>query len=401
MRPLSGIRVLDLTHVLSGPFGTQILGDLGADVIKVEGHGGEHSRHMQPHFVGEDSVYFLSFNRNKRSVAIDLKSPDGIKLLRRLALKSDVVIENFRPGVLERLGLGQQDLRAEKPELIFCSISGFGQDGPYRDKPAFDMIVQALSGGMSITGEPGGRPVRAGIPLGDICAGLYAVIGILAALIRKKAGGSGEFIDISMLDCQAAMIGYQAAFYLHSGHIPEKQGTTHDSIASYGAFRAADGQEIVIAAWTQAMWHSLCKVMSMPEWADDPRFATSAGRLENREALLSLMQDVFVTREARAWLSDLTEAGVPAAPVNTIDQTVVDPQLKARGMVLELDGPGNRKVTVMGDPIVLAAAPKIAPTYPPRTGEHSRQILEEVLALTRDEIDELVDRQIIKSALPA
>jgi crotonobetainyl-CoA:carnitine CoA-transferase CaiB-like acyl-CoA transferase len=217
---LHGLRVLDMTQVLSGPFCTQILADLGADVIKLESPQGDLARAMQPHFIGDDSVYFVALNRNKRSVAVDLKKPQGVDLVRRLVARCDVVVENNRPGVLDRLGLDAAALRAASPRLIWCAISGFGQDGPYRDKPAYDMIVQALSGAMSLTGEPGRAPVRAGIPIGDIAAGMYATIAILAALNRRNATGQGETIDISMLDCHAAMLTYQAAYYLHSGQGP-------------------------------------------------------------------------------------------------------------------------------------------------------------------------------------
>ncbi|MBN8956296.1 MAG: CoA transferase, partial [Rhizobiales bacterium] len=235
---LAGVRVLDLTQVLSGPYCTQMLGDLGADVVRLEGPVRDVARTMPPHAVAGDSIYFLSINRNKRSIIVDLKTEAGAAIARKLALTSDVVVENFRPGVCERLGLSSKALRAEKPELIWCSISGFGQSGPYRDKPAYDLIIQALSGGMSITGARDGVSVRAGIPIGDISAGMYASSAILAALYRRAATGRGETIDISMLDCQVAMLSYQAAFYLHSGNIPGRQGREHDSIATYGTFKA-------------------------------------------------------------------------------------------------------------------------------------------------------------------
>src|SRR5712691_7561982 len=280
-RPLAGLRVLDMTQVMSGPYCTQILGDLGAEVIKLEPPQGDLARAMQPHFIGPDSVYYVSHNRNKRSIAVDLKTPDGVALARRLAAACDVVVENNRPGVLDRLGLRADELRAQHPRLIWCAISGFGQDGPYRDKPAYDMIVQALSGGMSLTGEPDGRSVRAGIPIADIAAGLYAAIAILAALNRRHASGQDETIDVSMLDCQAAMLTYQAAYYLHAGQAPGRQGSGHDSIPVYRRFTAGDGQDFVICAITEGNWQSLCRVLAKP-LGDDPRFATNRDRYHNR-----------------------------------------------------------------------------------------------------------------------
>src|SRR5919199_2856615 len=279
MRPaLAGIRVLDLTQVISGPYATQILGDLGADVIKVEPPQGDLARTMPPHFVGPDSVYYVAVNRNKRSLAVDLKRPEGLDLVRRLALASDVVVENFRPGVLDRLGLPLDALRAAHPGLIWCSVSGFGQDGPYRDKPAYDMIVQALSGGMSLTGEPGGPAVRSGLPIGDIAAGLYAVVAILAALRRRDRTGRGDVIDIAMLDCQAAMLTYQAAYYLHSGRVPGRQGSGHDSIPTYRSFATRNGVEIVVTAISERMWRNLARALGLEALVEDPRFRTNRDR---------------------------------------------------------------------------------------------------------------------------
>src|SRR3984893_7416271 len=245
-RPLTGIRVLDLTQFLSGPYATQILADLGADIIKLEPPQGDPIRVVPPYFVGEDSLYYLCINRNKRCVAVDMKVDAGRELVKRLALSCDIVMENFRPGVLERLGLSAEGLRKERPALIWCSISGFGQDGPYHNKPAYDMIVQALSGGMSLTGEAGGTPVRAGIPIGDLGAGFYSTIAVLAALNRRHATGLGETIDVSMLDCQAAMLCYQAAYYMHSGVVPVRQGRGHESIPTYRSYACKDGVSIVI-----------------------------------------------------------------------------------------------------------------------------------------------------------
>ena len=309
MKPaLSGVRVLDLSQVLSGPFCTQMLADLGADVIKVEGPQGDIARGMPPYYLGSDSVYYLAINRNKRSIVADMKTAEGLDVVRRLAVASDIVIENFRPGVCERLGLSAKALRIDKPALIWCSITGFGQDGPYRDKPAYDLIVQALSGGMSLTGERDGVCVRAGIPIADLAAGMYAATAVLAALHRRTETGRGEYIDISMLDCQVAMLVYQAAFYLHSGNVPGRQGREHDSIATYGTFKAKDGMELVIAALNDHMWQSLCSVLGCQELLADARFASARDRAKNRDVLVPLIEQRFLARPADEWMQLLEQA---------------------------------------------------------------------------------------------
>ncbi|MGF6651800.1 crotonobetainyl-CoA:carnitine CoA-transferase CaiB-like acyl-CoA transferase [Paraburkholderia youngii] len=245
-----GLRVIDMTLFLSGPYATQVLGDLGAEVLKIEPLTGDNTRVLPPNFIGEDSAYYHSCNRNKRSIALDYRTSEGVKLLEELVAKSDVFIENLKPGAMARSGITYERLKEINPRLIYCSISGFGQDGPYAERPAYDMVVQAMSGGMSLTGERDGKPVRAGIPLADISAGLYAVIGILAALLRCEETGQGEYLDISMLDCQVAMLSYQAAYYLASGKVPGTQGREHESIPSYRAFTARDGMEVVVTANT-------------------------------------------------------------------------------------------------------------------------------------------------------
>jgi crotonobetainyl-CoA:carnitine CoA-transferase CaiB-like acyl-CoA transferase len=393
---LAGLRVLEMTQVLSGPFGAQILADLGADVIKLEPPTGDLARAMQPHFVGDDSVYFISLNRNKRSVAVDLKRPEGVALVRRLAARCDVVIENNRPGVLDRLGLKADDIRRENPRLIWCAITGFGQDGPYRDKPAYDMIVQALSGGMSLTGEPGGRPVRAGIPIGDIAAGMYAAIAILAALNRRNATGQGETIDISMLDCQAAMLTYQAAYFLHSGKGPGRQGSGHDSIPVYRAFTGGDGQDFVICALTEANWQALCRVLEEPALAVDARFATARDRYHNRLPLWAHLEEAFKARPAAEWVTRLEAESVPVAVVNTLDQVVADPQIRHRGMVTELATPDGCHARVMGNPIKLADASAAPTRFAPRLGEDTGGVLQELLDLSAAEIDDLERNRVVK-----
>jgi len=389
-RPLAGIRVLDLTQFLSGPYATQIFADLGADIIKLEPPQGDPIRVVPPHFVGEDSVYYLCINRNKRCVAVDMKMEAGRELVKKLALASDIVMENFRPGVLERLGLSADALRKEKPSLIWCSISGFGQDGPYRNKPAYDMIVQALSGGMSLTGEAGGAPVRAGIPIGDLAAGLYASIATLAALNRRHQTGLGDTIDISMLDCQAAMLCYQAAYYMHSGVVPGRQGRGHESIPTYRSFEAKDGIHIVITANTERMWQGLARALGHEEWLGDPRFTTNKERLANRYALWPMLEDAFRTRNADAWVCILEREEIPVGVVNTLDRVMNDPQIRHRNMVLDLESGDGRKASVTGNPMKFKDTAPEAHHYPRALGADTAAVLNEVLDLTPEEIAELV-----------
>ena len=385
--PLSGIQVLDLTQFLAGPFSTQILADLGATVMKLEAPSGDWSRTLPPHFVGSESCYYLSINRNKKGVVIDMKTPEGLELVKRLADKCDILMENFRPGVLNRLGLDFDDLKQRNPGLIWASISGFGQDGPYRDRPAYDMIVQAMSGGMSLTGEPGRAAVRAGIPLGDLSAGMYAAIGTLAALEERKQTGRGKFIDISMLDCQVAMLTYQAAYYLHSGDVPGRQGSGHESIPTYRSFAAANGTGLVITANTERMWKGLCEVLGCVELTEDPRFVTNDDRFQNREALWPILEDAFQKREAKQWVPLLLDAGVPVGEVNTVADALDDPQVRHRNMVIELENDQGDRARVAGNPIKFRDVDEAPHRYPPALGADTRAALCEVLGLNETEYE--------------
>jgi CoA:oxalate CoA-transferase len=389
-QPLSGIRVLDLTQFLSGPYATQILADLGADIIKLEPPQGDPIRVVPPHFVGEDSVYYLCINRNKRCIAVDMKVDAGRDLVKRLALSCDIVMENFRPGVLDRLGLSAQSLRQEKPALIWCSISGFGQDGPYRNKPAYDMIVQALSGGMSLTGEAGGAPVRAGIPIGDLAAGLYAGIAVLAALNRRHQTGLGDTIDISMLYCQAAMLCYQAAYYMHSGVVPGRQGRGHESIPTYRSFEAKDGIHIVITANTERMWHGLARALGRDEWLTDARFTTNSERLKHKHVLWPMLEEAFRARPADEWIPILEAEEIPVGVVNTLDRVMKDPQLRHRNMVLDLQSGDGHKASVTGNPMKFKDTAAEARVYPRGLGADTAAVLKDVLDLSADDIAELL-----------
>ena len=385
--PLAGIRVLDLTQFLAGPFATQILGDLGAEVIKLEAPSGDWSRSLPPHFIGPDSAYYLSVNRNKKSVVADMKSADGLALVKRLAGASDIVMENFRPGVLDRLGFAYDALAVEHPGLVWCSISGFGQDGPDRDRPAYDMIVQALSGGMSMTGEPGAPAVRAGIPIGDLCAGMYGAIGVLAALEERRRTGKGKLVDVAMLDCQVAMLCYQAAYFLHSGAEPGRQGRGHASIPTYRSFDAGNETELVITANTERMWRALCGVLGLERLPDDPRFATNDDRYANRFELWPLLEAAFREKDADAWVPLLLEAGIPVGRVNTLEAALGSPQIAHRGMVLDLAARDGRRVRVAGNPIRFAGSEPPEAAFPPLLGEDTREVLAGVLGLGAGEIE--------------
>ena len=396
--PLDGITVLDLTQFLAGPFSTQILADLGAEVIKLEAPSGDWSRVLPPHFVGTDSCYYLSINRNKAGVVIDMKDPEGLALVKRLAAKCDILMENFRPGVLDRLGLGYDALSADNPRLIWASISGFGQTGPYRDRPAYDMIVQAMSGGMSLTGERGGAPVRAGIPLGDLSAGMYAAIGTLAAVEERHRTGQGKKIDISMLDCQVAMLTYQAAYYLQSGEVPGRQGRGHESIPTYRSFDAAKDTQLVICANTERMWRGLCSVLGLEELTEDDRFRTNEDRHRNREALWPLLEDAFSKREAPEWVPDLLQAGVPVGEVNTLADSLADEQVLDRQMVLDLESDDGLRARVAGNPIKFDGENDAPHHYPPALGQHSRAVLQKLLGLADADYEDCLKKGIVREA---
>jgi crotonobetainyl-CoA:carnitine CoA-transferase CaiB-like acyl-CoA transferase len=318
-----------------------------------------------------------------------------VRLVRELALQSDIVVENFRPGVLPRLGLSYADVSALKPSIIWCSISGFGQDGPYRDRPAYDMIVQAMSGGMSLTGEPDGHPVRSGIPLGDLAAGMYGTIGVLAAHAEAVRTGHGKCIDVAMLDCQVSMLCYQAAYYLASGHVPGRQGRGHDSIPTYRAFCCGDGMEVAITANTERMWQNLCDVLGMPELAKAERFTVNERRYANRETLWPILEEAFRRKAAADWVEALLEAHIPAAVVNTLDRSLADPQVLHRGMVLDLQGPGGEALRVAGNPIKFEGEVEPVHRYPPKLGTDNHDVLAEVLKLPPDEIAQLARDGVI------
>jgi CoA:oxalate CoA-transferase len=354
--PLSGITVVDLTRVLAGPYCTMVLADLGARVIKIETPGsGDDSRRYGP-FVNGKSAYFMAMNRGKESIALDLKAPADREIFERLLEGADVLVENFRPGAMERLGYGWETLHARYPRLIYAAASGFGHSGPYAPKPAYDMVVQGMGGIMSITGQPGGPPTRVGASIGDITAGLFTGIGIASALHHRHASGKGMKIDVAMLDCQVAILENAISRYFTTGRSPQPLGARHASIAPFAAFATRDGH-IIVAAGTDALFRRLCQALERPEMADDARFASNDLRSENVEALTEILESVLSGRGSGDWLARLEAAGVPCGPINDIAGIVNDPQIRARNMIVPIDDPEAGPLKLAGNPIKMSEFP--------------------------------------------
>lgn len=391
---LAGVRIVDLTTFLSGPFCTQLLADLGADIIKVENPAGDSSRSVPPHFVGDDSAYFLSTNRNKSSIAVDMKSPHGVDVVRRLIASADVVVENFRPGVCARLGIDPAELLAAHPRLVWASITGFGHEGPWRDRGAYDMIVQAASGVMSLTGEPEGPPVRLGIPAGDLVAGLYAAVGISAALHDRSRTGLGRMVDVAMYDSQLAMLSYQSAYSLIAGVTPPPQGSAHDSIPTYRTFRAGDDRMVAITANTDGMWRNACDVLGIPGLVQDPRFADAGSRLANKHELWALWESAFAARPAQEWVDLMTAEGVPAATIRTVPEALEESEAVGRQMILDLDN-GDQAVRVVGNPVRMSGVHGGPHRYPPSLGGDTDRILRDDLGFGSEEIEKLRSEKIV------
>jgi crotonobetainyl-CoA:carnitine CoA-transferase CaiB-like acyl-CoA transferase len=392
--PLSHITVLDMTQFLAGPYGSQILGDLGARIIKIEPGDGDITRNTPPYFHLGESAYFLSVNRNKESLVLNLKEARGRELFLELVKKADIVLENYRPGVMKRLGIDYPALRAVNPRIVMCSISGFGQDGPYRDRPAYDIIIQAISGGMSLTGEEGGKPVRAGIPLADLSAGMFGAVSVLAGLAKVNATGEGAYYDVSMMDCQVSMLTYQAAYYLMSGEVPGLQGRGHRSLTTYRAYLCGDGIEIVVAANSEKMWESLCAVMGHPGLPQDPRFNNRKDRLKNRAQLDAILEAAFLDRKADDVLEELRKVQVPAAPINSLDRVFNDPQVQHRRMVLNVEDGQGGGVRLAGNPVKGEDCPARA-EFPSHLGADSAAVLQDLLGLSAEQTRELTERGII------
>jgi CoA:oxalate CoA-transferase len=392
---LKDVKVLDLTHFLAGPFGGMVLADMGASVLKVEQLVGDSVRKSPPYFFEGDSAYFLAINRNKDSIALDLRTPEGQEVLRRLVLRSDVVLDNLRAPQRAALGLSYENLERINPRIVSCSITGFGSDGPYSDRPAYDIIVEALGGIMSVTGPVGGPSVRAGVPIGDIVAGLYAAIGTLAGLESRRATGHGTHIDISMLDCQVSLLSYLAQYYLTGGLVATHQGKAHVSIPTYNTFATKDSREIVIAANTEGMWKALCQVLGREDLIDDERFIGNVARLAHRDDLVPLLQEEISRRPAEELYEALVAAGVPAAPINPIDVVLTDPQVRHRNMVVTSPHRNGGEFVTLGSPVKSEQSPGEDFRSPPGLGGQSQSVLSE-LGYTQAEIEDLARAGVVK-----
>ena len=392
---LDGVRVLDLTRVLAGPYCAMFLGDLGAELVKVEQPGvGDDTRGWGPPFVGGESAYFLCVNRNKKSVTIDLKSAEGVDLLRRLAKSADVLIENFRPGTMERLGLGEEELRLGNPRLIYASLSGFGADGPMSDWPGYDLIVQAWGGLMSITGTPDGEPTKVGVAIIDLVAGLMLGQAIVAALFAREKIGIGQKVDTSLLEAEVACLINAGSNYLVEGKIPLRWGNAHPSIVPYQSFRTSDGY-LVIGVASEGIWRRFCQALGRAELADDARFAKNSDRVENRAALIPILSEIFLTRGSDTWLKLLNEAEVPCAPVQTIDKVFSADQVLRREMLVEVEHPTAGTVRMAGLPVKFSATPASIRLPPPLLGQHTAQILTSWLGMRSEEINELKRKRVV------
>ena len=402
---LSHLRVLDLSRVLAGPWAGQILGDLGAEVIKIERpKSGDDTRSWGPPYLqGADgyadlSAYFLTANRNKQSLAVDIAHPEGQELIRKLVAESDVILENFKAGGLKRYGLDYESLKRINPKLIYCSITGFGQDGPYANRPGYDFLIQAMGGLMSITGqpdgEPGAGPMKVGVALTDIMTGLYATIGVLAALSHRDRTGEGQYVEAALLDVQVACLANQAMNYLTTGQAPGRMGNAHPNIVPYQDFPTADGN-MVLTVGNDEQFARLCDVLGHPEWASDERFATNRARVANRKELIPRLRQATVMRSTQEWVQVLERSGVPCGPVNTLDQVFEDPQVLARGMKQSVQHPSLGDVPTVGNPIRLKLTPVSYRTAPPLLGEQSKQVLEKIAGLSPGEIASLRERGVI------
>ncbi|MBM4256706.1 MAG: CoA transferase [Deltaproteobacteria bacterium] len=393
--PLDGFRILDLSRVLAGPYCTMMLGDLGAEVIKVERPGaGDDTRAWGPPFVGGESAYYLCANRNKKSITVNLKAEKGREIVRQLAKISDVLIENYKVGELTEMGLGYEALRELNPGLVYCSITGYGQNGPNKDLPGYDFIIQGRGGVMSITGEPDGEPMKVGVAIVDITAGLYAANAIQAALLARTRTGKGQAIDISLLDAQVAWLANVASSYLVSGKRPGRFGNAHATIVPYQSFKANDGF-FCLAVGNDGQWQKLCQVIGQPTWASDPRFATNPARVQHREILVPVLQEVFATRDIAFWLREIAAGGIPCGPVQTLDEVFADPQVMARDMIWTVPHPTAGEVRLVGSPLKLSETPVSARLHPPLVGEHTEEVLMALLSYSRDEIRNLRQEKAI------
>jgi formyl-CoA transferase len=380
-RPLDGIRVLDLTRVLAGPFCSMILADMGAEVIKVEEPGKGDDTRSWPPFLGGEATYFMSVNRNKKSVTLNLKAPAARTIFTDLVKRSDVVLENFRPGTMEKLGLGYATLAKLNPKLVYCAVSGFGESGPDAGRAGYDLVVQAESGVMDITGFPDGPPVKMGTSIADLVAGMSAAHGVSLALLARTRTKKGQKVELGMLDAMAALLTYQAAIYWGTGRTPTRRGNEHPSIVPYEVFKAADAY-LTLGVANNSLWERCCTAMERPDLVKDPRFATESARVENRATLVPLLNEILGECSADEWMKRLEAAGVPAGRIRTVPEVCESEHLKARGMIRRLQHPKAGAITVFGVPIKLHATPGEVKTPPPTLGQHTEQVLKSLLKLT-------------------
>ena len=386
--PLAGVRVIDFTRILAGPFGSMFLGDMGAEVIKVEEPAKGDDTRGWPPFVGGEATYFLSVNRNKKSLTLNLKAPEGQAILRKLIARADVVLENFRPGTMERLGFGYERLRAVNRRLVYCSISGFGESGPEASRPGYDLIVQGESGIMDLTGFPDGPPVKVGNSIADLVAGMAAAQGITLALLARGRTGRGQKVEIGMLDVMASLLTYQAGLYWNGGGRPSRRGNQHPSIVPYEVFRARDAY-LTLGVANNSLWEKTCRALGREDLARDPRFDSETNRVTNREALIPILNDLLAARPADEWLARLEQAGVPAGRIRTVAEVCESPHLKARGMVVKLRHPKAGAITVMGVPVRLWQTPGAATAPPPLLGQHTEEILTRLLRIPKATVQRL------------
>jgi len=387
--PLDGIRVVDLSRILAGPYCTMMLGDLGADVIKVEQPGsGDDTRTWGPPWAGDESTYYLSINRNKRSLTLNLKHERARALLLRLVADADVLIENFKVGGLEAMGLGYERLREVNSRLVHCSITGYGPDGPYAKRPGYDFIAQGMGGVMSITGEPDGQPMKVGVAIADLTTGMFSCVAILAALRHRDRTGVGQHIDCSLLESVVAWLIHHGSAYLLAGVEPPRYGNAHPNIVPYRLFEASD-KWFIVATGNDRQYYALCRAIGRPDLAEDPRFLLNRDRVANRETLEPLLADIFLTRTADEWTEALLAVGVPSGPVNAVPDVFRDAQVLAREMLIEIEHPAVGRMQQAGFPFKLSETPAEARRHPPLLGEQTDEVLRELLDLTPDEVAEL------------
>jgi formyl-CoA transferase/CoA:oxalate CoA-transferase len=387
--PLEDVKILDLSHALAGPFCSTMLGDFGAQVIKLEVPGaGDIARAWGPPFYNTETAYFVSLHRNKKSIEIDLKHAAGKDLFFRLVEQCDVVLENYRVGTLDKLGIGYDQARQRNAGIIYCSVSGFGQDGPYRDRAALDLIVQAESGMISITGEPGGRGVRCGVSIADMVAGMYAAFGIMNALRVKEKTGQGQSVDVSMLEGQLGLLQGTIGAYLADGELPQPMGTAYKALLPYQTFRTKT-RDLALAVGSERLWRIFCPLMGLAHLLDDPRYARNADRNEHRDTLIATLQDIFLTRPYEEWEALFLQHGIPVGAINTIDKVVEHPQVKARGALVECDHPAAGKVQMVGVPVKLSATPGRVREPAPMLGQHTDEVLRHYLKLDETAITAL------------